>query len=261
VAFFLTLDAVNFGSGYFPHLRKRPGMSGYFTIAASLTDHFRSSGSLSPAELAAMDAIRCARIFGQDPNDPVVRELLELFARAMRDLGELLLAAHGGSFTALVASAEGSAERLIAELARMPFFEDVERLDGDEVAFYKRAQLTVADIHLAFEGAGPGGFEDLERLTIFADNLVPHVLRVDGVLRYDAALSRRIDRGELIDAGSREEIEIRACAVHAVELLRAELGSRGRETRSMDLDYLLWNRGQQPSYKARPRHRCRTVFY
>jgi len=38
VAFFLTLDAINFGSGYFPHLGKRPGMSGYFTAAASLTD-------------------------------------------------------------------------------------------------------------------------------------------------------------------------------------------------------------------------------
>jgi hypothetical protein len=30
----------------------------------------------------------------------------------------------------------------------------------------------------------------------------------------------------------------------------------------MGLDYLLWNRGQQPYYKkARPRHRTRTVFY
>src|SRR4051794_4237978 len=35
VAFFVTLDAVNFGSGYFPHLRKRVGMSGYFTVASS----------------------------------------------------------------------------------------------------------------------------------------------------------------------------------------------------------------------------------
>ncbi|MCC7024876.1 MAG: hypothetical protein IT338_18750, partial [Thermomicrobiales bacterium] len=31
VAYLLALDSVNFGSGYFPHLRKQPGMSGYFT--------------------------------------------------------------------------------------------------------------------------------------------------------------------------------------------------------------------------------------
>jgi hypothetical protein len=27
------------------------------------------------------------------------------------------------------------------------------------------------------------------------------------------------------------------------------------------LDYVLWNRGQAAQYKARPRHRTRTVFY
>ncbi len=27
------------------------------------------------------------------------------------------------------------------------------------------------------------------------------------------------------------------------------------------LDVWLWNRGQRPEYKARPRHRARTVFY
>ena len=37
-AFFLTLDAINFGSGWFPTLRKRAGRSGYFTIALGLRD-------------------------------------------------------------------------------------------------------------------------------------------------------------------------------------------------------------------------------
>jgi hypothetical protein len=27
------------------------------------------------------------------------------------------------------------------------------------------------------------------------------------------------------------------------------------------LDMWLWNRGQAPEIKARPRHRCRTVYY
>src|SRR4051812_35793904 len=38
-AFFVTLDSINFGSGYFPHLRKRPGKSGYYTVATCLTEH------------------------------------------------------------------------------------------------------------------------------------------------------------------------------------------------------------------------------
>ena len=36
-AYWLTLDAINFGSGWFPTLRKRPGLSGYSTIAAALS--------------------------------------------------------------------------------------------------------------------------------------------------------------------------------------------------------------------------------
>ena len=122
-----------------------------------------------------------------------------------------------------------------------------------DVGFYKRAQLTAADLSLARVGE----FNDLARLTIFADNLVPHVLRMDGVLRYDASLLERIDREELILAGSPEEQEIRACALHAVELLRQHVDP----VNSMQLDYILWNRGQARAYKARPRHRTRTVFY
>ncbi len=38
-AFWLTLDAINFGSGWFPTLDKRPGRSGYFTIEAGLREH------------------------------------------------------------------------------------------------------------------------------------------------------------------------------------------------------------------------------
>ena len=36
LAYVVQLDAINFGSGYFPKLKKRPGLSGYFTVASSL---------------------------------------------------------------------------------------------------------------------------------------------------------------------------------------------------------------------------------
>lgn len=261
VAFVLTLDAINFGSGYFPHLRKRPGLSGYFTVAASLTERFVATGPLGADELARLTAADCAALLGQDPENEPVAELMGLFARALNDLGRYLGEGYDGRFSGPVEAAGGSAERLIGLLAEMPFFRDVERYGDLEVPFYKRAQLTAADLALAFHGEGLGRFDDLDRLTIFADNLVPHVLRVDGVLRYDAELSARIDRGELVPAGSPAEVEIRAGAVHAVELLVAALREAGHETTSMQLDYLLWNRGQAPSYKARPRHRTRTVFY
>jgi hypothetical protein len=92
---------------------------------------------------------------------------------------------------------------------------------------------------------------------MFADNLVPHVLRLDGVLEYEPGLVERIDRGELIEHGSREEVEIRACALHAVELIVAT-GAGGC---AAEVDQLLWLRGQGECYKAVPRHRSRCTAY
>lgn len=241
LAYVIALDAINFGSGYFPHLHKRPGLSGYFTVAWGLKDAW----PMSADDLRRLSAADCARIFGQATPDAAVTELLGLFARALNDLGELIETRYQGSFRALVEDAHGSAEQLVSVLTAMPFYRDV--------GFYKRAQLTAADLSLA----GVASFDDLDRLTIFADNLVPHVLRVDGVLEYDADLLARINREDLIAAGSQEEQEIRGCALHAVEMLRSHLAGIS----SMQLDYLLWNRGQQPAYKAQPRHRARTVFY
>ncbi len=261
LAYIITLGTINFGSGYFPYLQKRPGLSGYFTIASALKDYFAAHGPLDARTLAEIGPADCHRIFGQEPDEGPRTELMGLFAEALNDLGRLLLGRFGGDFVRLVRAADHSAEGLISILAEMPFFRDVALYEGFEVAFYKRAQLTCADLWLAFQGQGYGYFRDIDQLTIFADNLVPHVLRVDGVLIYDPALAGRIDRGQLIPPGSAEEVEIRACAVHAGELIGAELRRAGRTVTARELDYLLWNRGQEPKYKAQPRHRTRTVFY
>jgi hypothetical protein len=237
VAYLVMLDAINFGSGWFPTLRKRDGRSGYFTVAWALADRFREHGPWSSAELCDLDAAAVADALGQEPE----HDLMALYAEALRDLGGFL-----GERTPaeLVDSCEGSAERLAETLAAgMPFF--------DDAGFYKRAQITANDLALA----GVAEFGDLDRLTIFADNLVPHVLRVDGVLSYSPELAARIDSGELLPPG-REEREIRACALHACEQIAGELGAPPRT-----LDVWLWNRGQEPRYKARPRHRTRTVYY
>ena len=99
----------------------------------------------------------------------------------------------------------------------MPLYRDVANYADLTVPFYKRAQITASDLHAAFEGAGFGEFDDLDDLTIFADNLVPHVLRRKGVLVYSRELARKIDAGELIPAESAEEVEIRAGGLHAVD--------------------------------------------
>lgn len=236
--YLLALDAINFGSGWWPTVRKRPGMSGYFTMATALADHVRDHGPLTAPALRAMRADELADVLGQ-PRD---HELMALYAQALRELGAWL-----GSRRTLdvIDEAGGSAERLAEQLTHgMAMFADR--------GFYKRAQIAASDLALA----GVASFGDLSRLTIFADNLVPHVLRCDGVLVYERRLAEHIDAERPLRYGGAQEREIRGCAVHAAEMLAARLGVTARE-----LDHLLWNRGQAPEYKARPRHRCRCVFY
>ena len=240
--YLLTVDAINFGSGWFPSLRKRTGsdgrpVSGYFTIAWGVADRFRAHGPWSGEELRAMRTGEIAEATGQSPD----LELMALYAQALRELGRFL---DGRGALDLVAAAGGSAERLAELLAgSMALWADR--------GFYKRAQIVPSDLAIA----GVASFPDLDRLTIFADNLVPHVLRCAGVLVYDEELAAVVDAGEPLAPGRRER-EIRACAVHACELLATRTGVPARA-----LDVWLWNEGQDPAVKARPRHRTRSVFY
>jgi hypothetical protein len=226
----LTLDAVNFGSGWFPTLRKDPGRSGYATIARALRDH----GTWTNEELRRITSAQLADVLRQPPD----HELMALYAQALRALGRWL-----GERSALEAIAVPAAQDLALALTAMPMFRDR--------GFYKRAQIVPANLALA----GVARWPDLDRLTIFADNLVPHVLRCDGILVHEPRLAAHIDAGRLLRPGP-QEAEIRACAVVACEELAGRLGVAPRV-----LDSWLWNRGQGAGYKARPRHRCRCVYY
>jgi hypothetical protein len=197
--------------------------SGWFdelgTSTDALTAALTAHGAREPIDVAA--------VFGL----PAGHELTRLYEEALRQLD-----AWGHDPLAFE-----TADGLARALATMPFYADT--------GFYKRAQITANDLVLA----GVAAYPDADRLTIFADNLVPHVLRVEGMLEYAPELAARIDAGEELAPGSREEVEIRACAVHACELLAARF-----EVAPRVLDNWLWNRGRDVPGSP---HRTRTTFY
>jgi hypothetical protein len=248
-AFAICMNAINFGSGWWPTIRKRPGLSGYGTMSAGVRERFDAEGPWSPEELAAIEAVGIARVVGQDPDHPLMAD----FTAALRDVGAHLLADHDGRYLGVVEGA-GTIPELAARFAGWDAFADVSSYEGREVPFFKRAQLAAADLHRTGVADLPGA----ERLTAFADNLVPHVLRVDGVLLLDPDLTAAIEAGELLSHGSPQEVELRAAAVHAVELLSA---ARGGALSPAEIDSALWNRGADRRYKSRPRPRSRNTAY
>jgi hypothetical protein len=221
-AYLLVLDAVNFGSGWFGELG-----TGTDELTARLTAHARAEGPWTAAQLRALTAAEVGATLRLDPAHVLTR----LYAQGLNQLGAWL----GDAPPPLGDSAERMAERLTS----MPFFADA--------GFYKRAQIAAHDLHLA----GVARYPDVARLTIFADNLVPHVLRHCGVLVYDDALARLVDEGVRLRQGGAHETEIRACAVHACEAL-----ARAHGVPPATLDNRLWNLGAP----GRP-HVTRTVYY
>jgi Potential Queuosine, Q, salvage protein family len=249
-AFVLCLDAINFGSGWWPTIRKRPGCSGYETIATGLTERFLAGGAWTCEQLTSLPTTALARTLGQPREHPLIGQ----FTDCLRDVGAHVQDDHGGRFIGVVEAAGGSAVELANLLSRWTAFADVSLYDGREVPFYKRAQIAAADINRA----GVAKLCDDDRLTAFADNLVPHVLRIDGIIRLDPALARAIDSGELLVHGSPAEVELRASAVHAIELLASACDHR---LSPAQIDAILWNRGRGERYKATPRPRSRSTAY
>jgi hypothetical protein len=253
---------VNFGSGWFG-IAKQAGVAlEYANIAGGLKEAFANGRMNSAPEWRAVAAQDFHEMLGVPAGrHPALDALMEKFAAHLKATGDKLAEAHGGDVLHLVAAAEGSAAKLAELVAGWPSFRDVAAYKGRDVPLYKRAQILAADMHLALAGMPPADFSDMDALTCFADNMVPHVLRCDGVLDYAPDLATRIDAGVLIEAGNAEETELRAVAIHAVELMRQAALAQGRQVTAVNLDHILWNRGYEPEIYARPTHKTMTVWY
>ena len=191
-------------------------------------------------------------------------QLLDERARVWREVGATLVERYDRRFSNVLAS---SPRRLYDDgggflevLTRdFPRFDDVATYAGETVRFWKLAQLSVWILQATI----PGGtdFEDLERLTAFADYIVPAALRVLGITSYSDELESTIRAGRPIEAGSAWEVEIRAHTIYASD----ELTRRVNELRPPELqaivpqvDARLWVPFHRTHY---PHHLTRTVFY
>ena len=82
--------------------------------------------------------------------------------------------------------------------------------------------------------------------------------------RYSSDLSNMIDNKKLIGAGSRYEILIRAATVIGVEKLKEKIKQlKNIDLKSIEIDWYLWNRGEQLNEKGKIQnhHRTLTTYY
>lgn len=233
--------------------------NGYKALSVALRRALEEGLSLTRAEtLAALTGPELAHILRGQGEIPMLERRLE----HANQIGSQLLSLWGGDFSKAVASCQGSGLALTALIAQdFPCFYDVSQYQGRTIPIYKRAQIAVVDIAGSLDFQGYGEFSDLDGLTAFADYKIPQVLRALGIMRYDDNLAARVDRQELLVAGTPEEVEIRAAMVWAVELIRRQMNDLGRPLMAYELDWWFWNLGQSKLPEEKPYHRVRTVFY
>jgi hypothetical protein len=265
VFYLLVLDSLNFcfwpapGTAKWEIDCKPERLSGYYALATALKQALESGIPITKADyLADLSLGELKGILGGRGELQLLQERVQI----LNELGQVLLEEYGGEATGLVESAGMSAVKLVRLLVeKLSSFQDVAQYLGHAVFFYKRAQIFAADLYGAFNGAAWGSFTDMETLTAFADYKLPQVLRHRGILHYTRALAQKVDQGILLESGGPEEIEIRANTIWAVELIRQRLNRMGRDLRAFEIDWILWNLGQDSKFKAKPYHRTVTIFY
>lgn len=184
----------------------------------------------------------------------------------LRELGEVLLREFDGEAANFAVSAGGSAVALVRRvIEKLPGFRDTVVYKGRLVHFYKRAQILVSDLWAAFgrqtETDHFASFSDIGRLTMFADYRVPQLLRHVGILTYSAEVGARIDDKTPLEFGSEAETEIRAATVVAVNDIQRGLREKGIDVPVVEVDWMLWNRGERDMHKMAPHHRTLTIYY
>jgi len=264
-AYLLVVDTINFcfwppmGEEKWEISYRGKTYSGYYGLSVSLKKALESKIPIIESSfLASLTLKRLGDVLAGTG----VLQFMEERLRNLQELGRVLLDKYEGRASDLVAASRGSAIKLVRTLAAdFSSFRDQATYRSKKVCFYKRAQLFAADLHAALDGKGLGGFRDITELTAFADYKLPQVLRHVEVFEYAPGLAERVDRMMSLDPGSEEEVEIRANTIWAVELIRQEMKLLGKEVTASEIDWVLWNLGQDDRFRAKPYHRTISIFY
>lgn len=261
LSYIISLDSMNFGSGFQEQIKSEgydQPEGFYFKVAGVLKAHYEQNGALTANDLANMTALDIANLLGlpELSSNPYSFRLASKYSSSVQEVGAYVNAYHNGSFSEMIYACQGRAENFIHMLTRLATYNDSSSYRGQRVPFYKRAISCAADLQDLYLSQGKTLFNDIGILPCLADCDIPHVLRLDNILKYDGELSDVIDSQSLIESGSAYEVELRACAVHAVEIMAAKSGRS-----AIEIDRILWHRAQEDAYKARAPHRCETKFY
>ncbi len=193
---------------------------------------------------------------------PMLDERVAIF----NEVGRVLVEKYNGRYSKFVRDCSprlydggnGLLERLTGEFPR---FNDVSEYNGSQVQIFKLAQLGIWGMHLALSPRKAWALEDADKLTAFADYIVPVGMRVTKIFEYAPELEKQINSLIEVPRDSQAEIELRANSIYAIARLTEEINKRrpGMEPLLQpQVDFRFWK-----TYHAThwPHHLTKTVMY
>ena len=212
--------------------------------------------------LARITRAELNKVFEGNIEMPMLDEKLEV----LHQVGKVLAEKYDGRFHKFVHlcsprlydNGNGLVDRMVKEFPR---FNDVSMVDGHEIKFYKLAQLGIWMLYSTLHRAGKFRLDDPEKMTAFADYIVPVALRLHGITRYSERLEKAINSRQLIPRDFRWEIEIRAHCIYATAVLREEINKRRPANLQViipQIDARLWTHFHTTTW---PHHLTRTIMY
>ena len=212
--------------------------------------------------LSGLTDSRLSQVFSGNIPMPLLQER----AAILRRIGSVLTQHYQGSFLNFLREGkprlyDGQAGLLDRLTTAFTSFEDEALYRGHRVRFRKRAQLLMWQLHTHFSNSGVFKLEDPEKLTAFADYIVPVALRVLGITSYSSRLEETIQQRRLLEKGGSQEVEIRAFMIWGCHLLTQAINRLRPTDRTIvaaQLDSRLWTQYHAGHW---PHHLTQTTAY
>lgn len=264
LAFIFILDSVSFCYWGLPkwHIKTKTGhhLDGAWALIHQIYHAMISGVPLEePSYLERLTQKQWDQIVGGEGQLQFMAERCEF----LNSLGAWINHKYDGAFANVLVQADYSAVIIADNAADLVCFRDDSTVGEMVVPFRKRAQLLAADLAQASENSlllVDKPITGRDKLSACADYKLPALLREREILSYSVSLAERIDAGAPLLHNSREEIEIRAATIVAVNEITARLNARGANLCPNDVNDYLWMLTQSRKLK-KPYHLTPTTAY
>ncbi|CAB3409416.1 unnamed protein product [Caenorhabditis bovis] len=248
--------------------------TGYFAACAAINNAMKKGVPVTSAEwMATVQKDELDEILKSHSGHSI--PLLDERLKAINSSGKALLEYFNGSFFSVIREGKFDALEILRLVIKyFPSFRDFAIFEGRKVSLLKRAQILIADAHGALENHENGQtIKGIDKLTMFADYRVPQALAFLGVLEYSQNLLDVLNKKELLENGSDEEVELRGFSIAACEEIVNQMNTlvsscdeynNVRPLTAIEVDYYLWlyrRRHAKEIEEKIPFHRTRCIFY